>query len=108
MNIPFGRHRGKPLCEVPRSYMRWLTSQIWFDLEYPELAAELRDVLNPDATPRDAARGITTNELKKWRSAVLLKWHPDRPGGSHAAFIAVTDAVDSLAALLADRKAARI
>ena len=24
MKMPFGKHKGKPLVEVPKSYLRWL------------------------------------------------------------------------------------
>jgi uncharacterized protein (DUF3820 family) len=36
--MPFGKHRLKPLGEVPDSYWRWFLTQDWCD-DYPLLVA---------------------------------------------------------------------
>lgn len=38
--IPFGKHKGKPLSDIPTSYLEFLTEQDWF-LEKFRPAAEL-------------------------------------------------------------------
>ncbi|MFM9961771.1 MAG: putative quorum-sensing-regulated virulence factor [Planctomycetaceae bacterium] len=106
MILPFGKHAGKPLCDVPRSYLRWLNTQDWFHDEYRwDLAAEVRRLLGTTANTetQPPSTVIVTDTLKTWRRAVLAKWHPDRAGGSHSAFLAASDAVESLTKLLAER-----
>ena len=34
--MPFGKHKGKPLGEVPDHYWRWFLQQDWCD-QYPDL-----------------------------------------------------------------------
>jgi hypothetical protein len=106
MILDFGKHRGKFIHEVPRSYLRWLNEQPWFAEEHPFLADHVRRLLGTSETAQETRQqqqpaSLMADTLKTWRRAVLTKWHPDRAGGSHAAFIAVSDAVDSLASMLA-------
>ena len=107
MILPFGKHRGKSLCEVPRSYLRWLDSQTWFHDEHPFLADDIRRFLgtssdaNPEPESQQQTPMLVADTLKSWRRTVLAKWHPDRPGGSHSAFLAVNDAVQTLVSMLA-------
>lgn len=110
MILPFGKHRGKFLSEVPRSYLRWLNDQEWFQEEYQwDLAPEVRRLLgtSSDTTAKpntqQQSTALVNDTLKVWRRAVLAKWHPDRPGGSHSAFLAVSDAVESLSNMLIER-----
>ena len=102
MILPFGKHRGKLLCEVPKSYLKWLSGESWFTDDYPSLAVQVRELLgtSSDAKPETM---LVADTLKKWRRTVLAKWHPDRQGGSHSAFIAVSDAIESLSKMLVER-----
>lgn len=34
--IPFGKHRGSPIEDVPTSYLEWLTEQDWFVEKFSE------------------------------------------------------------------------
>jgi uncharacterized protein (DUF3820 family) len=34
--IPFGKHNGKPIEDVPTSYLEWLTEQDWFVEKFSE------------------------------------------------------------------------
>lgn len=102
MILPFGKHRGKSLCEVPRQYLSWLDAQTWFAESYPRLAeAVTRSLSGGDDESQTTA--LATDVLKVWRRTILARFHPDRPGGSHAAFLAVTDAIESLASMLAKK-----
>jgi len=103
MILHFGKYRGKSIHEVPRSYLRWLNEQPWFSDEHPWLASEVRLLLGTSESTAEGTRStaITTDVLKSWRRSMLARWHPDKPGGSHAAFLAVSDAVESLGAMLA-------
>jgi uncharacterized protein (DUF3820 family) len=58
MKMPFGKHKGKPLREVPKDYLRWLQAEC-------KLSASMREaieqVLNP--TP---GRFIGSVYYPKW------------------------------------------
>lgn len=46
MIIPFGKHRGREVEEVPSDYLRWLMEQEWFESErWEELYVEVEDEL---------------------------------------------------------------
>ena len=46
MKMPFGKHAGEELTEVPRQYLRWLRSQPWLG---GWLVKEVGAVLNGEA-----------------------------------------------------------
>ena len=35
--VPFGKHRGAPISELPSSYLRWLEGQDWFEEKHEGL-----------------------------------------------------------------------
>jgi len=35
--IPFGKYSGWAIDEIPKSYLRWLAGQDWFEEKYPDL-----------------------------------------------------------------------
>lgn len=37
--VPFGRHKGTPICMVPKGYLNWMAEQDWVGKQYPEVAA---------------------------------------------------------------------
>lgn len=109
MRLTFGKYNGEKLTEVPIWYLEWLGQQKWFNEKFPQLAAEAKRILDDDDNDDDApipATALSHDVLKTWRRSVLKKWHPDRDGGSHAAFVAVSDAVQTLGEMLAERGAA--
>jgi uncharacterized protein (DUF3820 family) len=61
VRMPFGKHAGVELTEVPRQYLRWLRGQHWLG---GWLAKEIDAVLNGEAV---APSDETFEELlKKW------------------------------------------
>jgi uncharacterized protein (DUF3820 family) len=38
MIIPFGKHRGEDIEEVPSHYLVWLTEQDWFNDQFVQLS----------------------------------------------------------------------
>lgn len=108
MYLWFGKHYGKSIHEVPRSYLEWLNRQEWFALEHPDLAWNVRQLLGTSEGKRahnqsQQTTALVADTFKSWRQKALSKWHPDRPGGSHSAFVAVNDVIDSLSTLLKDK-----
>ena len=80
MRLTFGKFNGARIDAVPSWYLAWLDEQPWLREKFPALA---------EAVAR--------------RLDALVRWHPDKPNGSHQAFLAVTDAVESLSKLLIER-----
>ena len=35
--MPFGKHKGEKLVDIPDSYFRWLSTQEFVEEQYPEL-----------------------------------------------------------------------
>ena len=94
---------------MPKSYLKWLSRESWFADDYPSLAAQVRELLGTSSDAKTELKSqqqttmLVADTLKTWRRTVLAKWHPDRAGGSHSAFVAVTDAVETLGKLMIER-----
>src|SRR5262245_58291439 len=93
MQMPFGKHAGKALAEIPLSYLVWLAEEC--DLRAPLRRAveeELRRrILGGDETdgaraawtpPRHGAPELSSVEelVRAGRRALASKHHPDRGG----------------------------
>ena len=42
MEMPFGKHKGKLICDLDDGYIFWLLDQDWVVNDYPELTEQLR------------------------------------------------------------------
>lgn len=112
--IPFGKHRGKPLREVPLSYLHWALDNADVLWSRPTLREAIRGYLglgpepsgpghhaphSPPPPPRgpdpaDAARiraevesrvrAEEATKLRDWFRQASLKYHPDRRPGKSA------------------------
>ncbi len=89
MHMPFGRHRGQPLEEIPLDYLRWLHDSC--DLREPlrsGVEVEL-DAREWDQSPDPlVSTTISTDVIATWHRKMAVRFHPDK-GGSHAAMVAV-------------------
>ena len=45
VRIPFGKHVGDQIGDLPESYMRWCLDQDWFEKQYPELVEAMENEL---------------------------------------------------------------
>ena len=41
--MPFGKHKGKPMIEVPASYLDWLRDEEWLEERHPGIAEYIKD-----------------------------------------------------------------
>jgi hypothetical protein len=104
--MPFGRHRGQRISEIPTSYLRWVLREV------RDLDPDLRDAI--EEVVRGAARGggrraepttdvaVPNTAVKCWYRALAMKYHPDR-GGTHEAMLAVGEAYETLLPILAQK-----
>jgi hypothetical protein len=108
--MPFGKHRGAPLRDLPNDYLDWLLGLD--DLREPfrsRVEAEAnrrrgyREPERPMAGPVD---GNTASAIiEAGRRALALKHHPDR-GGDVRSMQAVNDTADRLLGQLPRRRSA--
>ena len=96
-HIPFGKHQDKPIDKIPQHYLKWLLAQEWFLDEFDYLAAVVKAYLNSLGGPKRPEQSqpktsLTTDLVKTWHRRLVLRWHPDRYGGSHQAMVAINDA----------------
>jgi hypothetical protein len=114
--MPFGRHRGCLITELPDGYLWWLCS---IDLEssalhcavHAEAARRRGDTAAgvrppcPHGDPID--RAIAIEIIEAGRRAIVRRVHPDI-GGSHEAMIAAMRAADWLLAVARTLGAERV
>jgi hypothetical protein len=64
MRMPFGKHVGEELTEIPRQYLRWLRTQPWLG---GWLVKEIDAVLNGEAvgSPNESSE----EALEAWKEA---------------------------------------
>ena len=46
--MPFGKHKGLPISEVPVKYLDWLIGEPWFE-KFEDLKKEIEEYLEGDA-----------------------------------------------------------
>ena len=45
VEMPFGKHKGQSIHDIPSPYFRWLLDQDWFEQQYPEIMTEVEGLL---------------------------------------------------------------
>ena len=89
--MPFGKHRGQPLDEVPLSYLGWLLEGADFLGRYRGLREAIEDEIRERVGPRWAPPprpvpwqcpepGLARELVAAGRRAMALRHHPDRGG----------------------------
>jgi hypothetical protein len=86
ITMPFGKHKGRPLCDIPTAYLAWVIRECesadWWLREAVEHELDRR--IHDDG---DASGGAGPNALafvgsviSRWWRKVALRYHPDRGG----------------------------
>jgi hypothetical protein len=105
VRMPFGKHKGKPLSEVPEDYLWWcLRNFDWSDGDHLRKAICDRLGLDEDGNREQPSRpdpAWHTEEeasriIKEWRKKLALDFHPDRRGGNSEAMAAINEGYDRL------------
>jgi F420-0:gamma-glutamyl ligase-like protein len=95
MQMPFGKHRGKELSNVPDDYLAWVLDNC------ERISPTLRDAIRArlGLTPVSEPNPIDDALLNRWYRTLVMKYHPDR-GGSVGEMQAVNEANDLLRTML--------
>jgi uncharacterized protein (DUF3820 family) len=93
--MPFGRHRGGLLGDVPSSYLEWA----WQNCDLgPALKAAIGRELGLEGTSPPQAENLK-RIIGEWYRGLCRDMHPDR-GGSHEKMVGAMEAYDRLRVLL--------
>jgi hypothetical protein len=118
MRMPFGKHRGKEIRELPDQYIQWILEQEW--LRYPlkrqledELEGRMRNsrgsdqrqrpmfpVINPELV------GMSEKIIDAGFRTLAKRLHPD-VGGCHEQMVMAGRAKDALLSIISSGGAAR-
>src|SRR6266511_5335027 len=104
IRMPFGRHRGKLLPDVPFDYLVWGLNTCtnldpWLrraiEVELRERTGEVRpSAASSTDSPAGPSGGPLVNVekvVKSWFREMAMRHHPDR-GGDHKVMVALIDA----------------
>jgi hypothetical protein len=96
--MPWGKHKGQDLADVPESYLQWALENA--EAMSPTLREAIRARLGLPPTPPDgqavaAVVGKVHDVLRDVYRKMSMRFHPDR-GGSTAAMAAINHMNDCL------------
>lgn len=106
--MPFGKHKGTPLEDVPDDYLWWVLGKC--DNVNPYLIEAIRRRLGVTATPPPPppprppppagvsmarVKAVVLESVKKWHRTQAMRNHPDRGGNPEVAKV-VNDLADQL------------
>lgn len=105
--MPFGKHRGKRLAEVPTSYLSWMLDNVDFhnddfreavENEYESRYRSHRQN-SPPPPPTNGKAADTSRIVDAVKRRVILRYHPDRGGSATelAAALATLELIVELA-----------
>lgn len=99
MQMPFGKHAGKSLSEIPTSYLLWVL-RARRRLQ-PDLRQAIGQILAAQGCPPVANGGMNPSSpdsltvIRQWYRGLVLDYHPDR-GGSQEAMQIINEAHERL------------
>lgn len=92
--MPFGKHKGKRLCDVPTDYLKWCLDNC--DRMTPSLRNAIKHQLAKAEKPANVP---SVNVCHQWYRTLSREFHPDL-GGSHEAMKAINRGRDVLLQLV--------
>jgi hypothetical protein len=104
--MPFGKHKGRLVSDVPTSYLRWLLREC--DLDPPLRRAVVGELTNREAYHEPAGHGASgavldvRGKLQTWYREMAMKFHPDRCFDDGAAMKAINHGYERLQELLGE------
>jgi hypothetical protein len=100
--MPFGRHRGQLIADIPSRYLRWLLREC--DLEPILYAAVMRELSGrgEETAPKREDRSVADvrGVVKSWYREMALRFHPDRTLDNGTAMRAINHGYERLREML--------
>jgi len=100
--MPFGKHKGKSLTDIPIDYLVWLVNEC-------DLKESLRVAVEKELRRREFAHSpeptgkttsLSTDVVHSWYRKLSMEFHPDRRGGNHEGMKAINRAKELLLGML--------
>jgi hypothetical protein len=103
MTMPFGKHKGEELEDIPVGYLEWVLENCtnikpWLR----DAICEVLGIDAPTSRPRAPSPKMPDGIVGRWYSELVKRWHPDR-GGSVEAMQAINDAKELLVVLMEEQ-----
>ena len=99
VRMPFGKHKGKTLDEIPGDYLMWVLDNTNLD-NRPTLKEAIRARLGLAPTGKASTSGSDLEaSIKVWFRGLALDFHPDRRGSTEG-MIAINEAHHRLRKIL--------
>lgn len=87
--MPFGKHKGKELQDIPKEYLHWLLDNVdLFDKLREDIQKELRTRASGEPTQNIK---LTFGEITTVYKKMAKTWHPDVSGNGPKPMQAVND-----------------
>lgn len=86
MKMPFGKHRGGQVEDIPHDYLLWVLDNV--KKLSPTLRSEIYCVLEITGRRGPAKTSLSTDVAGEWYRRMAREFHPDARG-SHEAMVAV-------------------
>ena len=94
MKMPFGKHRGRQLCELPFEYVAWLVDQ---DFLREPLRSRIQEEFDRRQHTEESEVSVNVKLIDEimeaGRRALAKRFHPDA-GGRHESMMEVNNACD--------------
>ena len=92
MRMPFGKHKGVPVNQLPLDYLYWLVHNT--ALREP-LGTVVKHAYKVAMGAYEAPQVTANPDAQKIYRKLALKWHPDR-GGNTSAMAALNDFMEAI------------
>jgi hypothetical protein len=94
LSMPFGKHKGTKISELPDDYLQWLLS---LDLREPLKSAVENEYQERECADNDGVPGVNVLVIDEIVSAgvraLSKKYHPD-VGGDHRKMVSINQTAD--------------
>ena len=91
MEMPFGKHKGEEIADIPHSYLKWLAENAKLRGNLKKAVDDALATAGPDFNPKPKK----PYEIKIIYRDLAKRWHPDH-GGSVDGMAAINEFMERL------------
>lgn len=78
--MPFGKHKGRLIPDIPTNYLRWLIREVDLDDDLREAVRDVLDGRRQHTQPTYPPPADWSGIIKQWYGEMTKRYHPDRSG----------------------------